>query len=236
MNSCEVRRRDNVPLVAPMNEQHRILITGGTEYVGGRLIPLLQDRDSEFQLRLMAGQPDYLRARVGDGIEIIAGDVTQPATLDAVLQCVDTAYYLGQSMGSGGDFEDRDLPAARNFADAAKANDVKPIIYLGGRGDHDEIFPKHLRSGHEVCSVSRESGVQVIELQASIVIGSGSLSFEVIRALVQKLHRMICPKWVSTCAQPIAIEDVLAYLCLALEHEPGDSRAYEIAGLTRFLS
>ena len=213
-----------------MNAIRKILITGGTGYVGGRLIPLLRDRSSEFLLRLMARKPEYLRARVGDDCEIVAGDVTKPETLMAALEGIDTAYYLIHSMGSGEDFEDQDRVAARNFAEAAKANGVKRIVYLGGLGVQDESLSKHLRSRHEVGVVLRESGAQVIEFRASIVIGSGSLSFELIRALVQKLPVMICPKWVSTQAQPIAIEDVLAYLSYAIDHVAGESRVYEIGG------
>ena len=213
-----------------MNSPRKILITGGTGYVGGRLIPLVRDRGDEFQLRLMARQPEYLRARVGDDVEIVEGDVTRPETLAAALEGIDTAYYLIHSMGCGQDFEEQDRLAARNFAQAAKASDVKRIVYLGGLGVQDESLSKHLRSRHEVGAVLQESGAQVIEFRASIVIGSGSLSFELIRALVQKLPVMICPKWVSTAAQPIAIEDVLAYLSFALDHEAGESRVYEIGG------
>ena len=213
-----------------MNSPRKILITGGTGYVGGRLIPLVRDRGDEFQLRLMARQPEYLRARVGDDVEIVEGDVTRPETLAAALEGIDTAYYLIHSMGSGQDFEEQDRLAARNFAQAAKASGVKRIVYLGGLGVQDESLSKHLRSRHEVGAVLQESGAQVIEFRASIVIGSGSLSFELIRALVQKLPVMICPKWVSTAAQPIAIEDVLAYLSFALDHEAGESRVYEIGG------
>ncbi|MEQ9408029.1 MAG: SDR family oxidoreductase [Fuerstiella sp.] len=213
-----------------MNAPRTILITGGTGYVGGRLIPLLQDRQDEFHLRLMARKPEYLRARVGDQFEIVSGDVTVPETLRAALEGVDTAFYLVHSMGSGQDFEDQDRRAARNFAQAAKACGVRRIIYLGGLGENSEQLSKHLRSRHEVGTVLQESGAQVIEFRASIIIGSGSLSFELIRALVQKLPVMICPKWVSTAAQPIAIEDVLAYLTYALDHEPGPCRVYEIGG------
>jgi len=213
-----------------MNSVRKILITGGTGYVGGRLVPLLKDRIPEIHLRLMARKPDYLRPRAGEGIDIVEGDVTKPATLAKALEGIDTAYYLIHSMGSGEDFEDQDRSAARNFAQAAKAAGVQRIVYLGGLGDEDESLSKHLRSRHEVGNVLRESGAQVIEFRASIIIGSGSLSFELIRSLVQKLPVMICPKWVSTAAQPIAIEDVLAYLSQALDHEPGESQIYEIGG------
>ena len=120
-------------------------------------------------------------------------------------------------MGAGKDFEDEDRIAARNFAEAAKRNGVRRIIYLGGLGEEQQQLSKHLRSRQEVGHILRESGAQVIEFRASIVIGSGSLSFELIRALVQKLPVMICPKWVSTPAQPIAIEDLLSYLLAAID-------------------
>lgn len=213
-----------------MTTARNILITGGTGYVGGRLIPLLLNSSKQFNLRLMARKPQYLRARVDRNVDIVQGDVTKPATLAAALDGIDTAYYLIHSMGSGQDFEDEDRIAARNFAEAAKAKGVKRIIYLGGLGEHDEYLSKHLRSRHEVGTVLKESGAEVIEFRASIIIGSGSLSFELIRALVRKLPVMICPKWVSTAAQPIAIEDVLAYLTGALDLESGESRLYEIGG------
>lgn len=213
-----------------MTTAKNILITGGTGYVGGRLIPLLLSRSGEFNLRLMARRPQYLRARVGENAAIVQGDVTKPATLTAALDGIDTAYYLIHSMGSGQDFEAEDRIAARNFAQAAKEKGVSRIIYLGGLGEHDEHLSKHLRSRHEVGTVLKESGAEVIEFRASIIIGSGSLSFELIRALVRKLPVMICPRWVSTAAQPIAIEDVLAYLSGALDLECEESRVYEIGG------
>lgn len=207
----------------------RILITGGTGYVGGRLIPLLRERE-DIQLRLMARNPDYLRARVGSEIEITHGDVMDPDSLADSLEGIDIALYLIHSMGSGSDFEDEDRRAAHNFAIAAKKAKVKRIVYLGGLGAETENLSKHLRSRHEVGKVLKESQAQVIEFRASIIIGSGSLSFELIRALVQKLPVMICPRWVSTNAQPIAIEDVLSYLIQSIDHESGPSCVYEIGG------
>ncbi len=206
----------------------QILVTGGTGYVGGRLIPLLAAQG--VSLRLMARQPDYLRSRVDALHEVVAGDVTDRSSLAGCLEDIHTAYYLIHSMGSGEDFEEQDRDAARNFAEAAKHAGVKRIVYLGGLGDEGEDLSKHLRSRQEVGRVLRESGAQVIELRASIVIGSGSLSFELIRALVQKLPIMICPKWVSVPAQPIAIEDLLRYLVKSLDLEMGESRVFEIGG------
>lgn len=211
-----------------MEPQNKILVTGGTGYVGGRLIPLLEQRGES--LRLMARRTDYLRSRVGAQLEIVEGDVTKPDSLNDALRNIDTAYYLVHSMGSGDDFEQQDRQAARNFAKAARENNVRRIIYLGGLGDESEELSKHLRSRQEVGEVLKESGAKVIEFRASIIIGSGSLSFELIRSLVQKLPVMICPRWVGTLTQPIAIEDILAYLVSALDLDGAGNQVYEIGG------
>lgn len=152
------------------------------------------------------------------------------ASLDRAVQGVGTAYYLVHSMGSDRDFEREDREAAFNFAEAARAAGVRRIIYLGGLGDPDHELSKHLRSRQETGAILDSSDAQVIEFRASIVIGSGSLSFELIRALVQRLPVMICPKWVNVLAQPIAIEDVLEYLIEALDLPGSESRIFEIGG------
>ncbi len=211
-----------------MSDASRILVTGGTGYVGGRLIPLLEQRG--YQVRCLARRPEFLQSRVGPQTEVVAGDVLQPESLNRALAGVETAFYLVHSMGSGKDFEDEDRIAARNFADAAQNNGVRRIVYLGGLGEEQQQLSKHLRSRQEVGQILRESGAQVIEFRASIVIGSGSLSFELIRALVQKLPVMICPKWVSTPAQPIAIEDLLSYLLATMDLPDGPSDIFEIGG------
>ncbi len=206
----------------------RILVTGGTGYVGGRLIPLLE-RSGAF-IRCLARRPEFLRSRVSAKTEIVEGDVLHIDSLRTALQGIDTTYYLVHSMGTGKDFEDEDRLAARNFAEAARECGVGRIIYLGGLGDEEQKLSKHLRSRQEVGQILRESGAQVIEFRASIVIGSGSLSFELIRSLVQRLPVMICPKWVSTPAQPIAIEDLLNYLLAAIDLPPGPGDIFEIGG------
>lgn len=211
-----------------MTDGPRILVTGGTGYVGGRLIPLLERQG--LGVRCLARRPEFLRARVDGGTEVVAGDLLQPETLKPALEGIETAYYLVHSMGAGGDFEDEDRAAARHFAEAARRCGVKRIVYLGGLGEDDPALSKHLRSRQEVGRILRESGAQVIEFRASIVIGSGSLSFELIRALVQKLPVMVCPKWVMTPAQPIAIEDLLSYLLAALDLPHGASQVFEIGG------
>jgi uncharacterized protein YbjT (DUF2867 family) len=147
------------------------------------------------------------------------------------LQGIHTAYYLVHLMSGSKDFEREDRQAAMNFAWAARANGVRSIIYLGGLGDDaDPKLSPHLRSRHEVGTILRESGVETIEFRASIVIGAGSLSFDLMKSLSNRLPMMICPRWLSTPTQPIAVDDVLAYL-LAERDLPADkSRIFEIGG------
>ena len=205
-----------------------VLLTGATGYVGGRLLSRLEQRG--VRVRCLTRRPEALRGRVGSTTEIVAGDVLDPASLAAALQGVDTAYYFVHSMGADRDFEEEDRRAATNFAQAARAAGVRRIIYLGGLGNPDEKLSKHLRSRQETGDVLRKHHPQVIEFRASIVIGSGSLSFEMLRALVERLPVMICPRWVRVMAQPIAVEDLLAYLLEALELPDGPSQIYEIGG------
>jgi uncharacterized protein YbjT (DUF2867 family) len=163
----------------------------------------------------------------------VAGDLLEAGTLPAALEGVETAYYLVHSMGSAGDFEGEDRRAAEGFAAAARAAGVLRVIYLGGLGDEGRALSSHLRSRHDVGNVLREKGLPVIEFRASIVIGSGSLSFEMIRALVERLPVMITPRWVSAEAQPIAVGDLIAYLTRALDADPSGNPVYEIGGADR---
>ena len=205
----------------------RILLTGATGYIGGRLLARLEE--AGYQVRCMARRPEYLRDRVGEATEVVHGDVLDRASLDTALAGIDTAYYLIHSMGSAGGFEDQDREAARSFGAAARAAGVRRIIYLGGLGSGDDLS-QHLASRQETGAVLRESGVATVEFRASVIIGSGSLSFQMVRSLVEKLPVMIVPRWVSTRAQPISVEDVLDYLVEELEHERSESRIYEIGG------
>ncbi len=209
-------------------EPNSVLLTGASGYVGGRLLPLLEARG--LQVRCLARRPENLKHRIGPCTEVVGGDVLDASSLVDTFVGVDTAYYLVHSMGSSGSFEEQDRLAAGNFAAAAKNAGIKRIIYLGGLGEDSKQLSPHLRSRHEVGEILRESGCQVIEFRASIVIGSGSLSFELVRALVQRLPLMICPKWVSVLAQPIAIEDLLEYLIAGLDWNGDASRIFEIGG------
>ncbi|MBW2541678.1 MAG: SDR family oxidoreductase [Deltaproteobacteria bacterium] len=206
----------------------RILVTGATGYVGGRLLRALEDRG--LPVRCLARKPAHLSSRVNAGTEVVQGDVVSGDGLEAALRGVETAYYLIRSMGAANGFEAADRQAALNFGAAARAAGVARIIYLGGLADESQPLSPHLRSRIEVGQLLRESGVPVIEFRASIVIGSGSLSFEMIRSLVEHLPVLVTPRWVSMPAQPIGIDDLLAYLLEAAEADPASSPVYEIGG------
>jgi uncharacterized protein YbjT (DUF2867 family) len=205
-----------------------ILLTGATGYVGGRLLRALEAKGHA--VRCLARRPEYLKPRVDPRTEVVQGDCLEPATLAPAMADIDAAYYMVHSMGSSGDFEDLDRQAAQNFGEAARQAGVRRIIYLGGLGEQEEDLSPHLRSRQETGETLRTCGVPVLEFRASVILGSGSLSFELIRALVERLPAMICPKWVQIKAQPIAIEDVIAYLTKALELPDGESRVFEIGG------
>jgi uncharacterized protein YbjT (DUF2867 family) len=205
-----------------------VLLTGASGYIGGRLLKALEKAD--WPVRCIARRPDLLRPRVDLLTEVVQADCLDRSSLPPSMAGVNTAYYLVHSMGSPGKFDQEDRQAAQNFADAARESGIRRIIYLGGLGNEGQALSAHLRSRHEVADILRSSGIPTIEFRASIVIGSGSLSFEMIRALVQRLPVMICPRWVEVKAQPIAVEDVIAYLMEALELAAEQSSVFEIGG------
>jgi len=205
-----------------------ILLTGATGYVGGRLLRRLEELGCP--IRCLARRPEFLQAHVGPQTELVRGDVLDAASLSPALRDVAVAYYLVHSMGSTGNFEEQDRQAAQNFAAAARAAGVRRIIFLGGLGEDGDALSPHLRSRHEVGDRLRASGVPVIEFRASIVIGSGSLSFELVRALVERLPVMVTPRWVRVLAQPIAINDMLAYLIAARDLPVTGSTTFEVGG------
>lgn len=193
----------------------RVLLTGATGYVGGRLLPRLLSDGHE--VRALSRNPDG--ASLPAEVEVRKGDPVADEGLDEALAGADLAYYLIHSMGRGSGsasrFAERDREAAGNFARAARRAGVERIAYLGGLGgDHPESS-EHLRSRHEVAEILAEEGPQQIYLRAAMVIGSGSASFEMLRHLVGRLPVMICPRWIDTRTQPIAISDVEEVLALA---------------------
>lgn len=203
------------------------LLTGATGYVGGRLLRRLE-RDG-VAIRCLCRDPEALGWRVAPGTEIVPGDLLQPASLGTAFRGVETAFYLVHSMNSGPQFEAAEGAAAVNFAQAARAAGVQRIVYLGGLANGGDLS-RHMRSRAKTGDILRSSGIPVIEFQASVVIGSGSASFEMIRALVERLPLMITPRWVNTAAQPIAIEDVIEYLAAAIQLPLEASLTVEIGG------
>lgn len=207
-----------------------ILVAGASGYVGRQLVKSLAS--SQYPVRCLVRHRGSISSIASETIEMVQGDALDYGSLKSSLAGIHTAFYLIHSMGSEGDFCERDRRAAQNFAAAAKEQGVKRIIYLGGLGG-DEKLSSHLSSRQEVGQILRDSGILTIEFRASIIIGSGSLSFEMIRTLVEKLPIMITPRWVQTLAQPIAIEDVIAYLTEAIEIPLDTSKIFEIGGPDR---
>lgn len=204
-----------------------VLLTGASGYIGGRLLPLLEAAGE--RVRCAVRHPSYLRSRVEPGTEVVYADLLDPGSIRAALYGVHTAYYLVHSMGSDVDFEERDRQLAHNFVEAARISGVKRIIYLGGLARGENLSP-HLASRQEVGKILRDSGVLTIEFRASIIIGSGSLSFEMVRGLVERLPVMPTSNWVRSLAQPIAVEDVLEYLLEARDVTVEESTVFEIGG------
>jgi uncharacterized protein YbjT (DUF2867 family)/ligand-binding SRPBCC domain-containing protein len=208
-----------------MSSGRRLLVTGATGYVGGRLLPALLERNEH--VRCLARRPEAVAPR--PGLEIVAGDALDAPAVRRALDGVDTAYYLIHAMGAADGFQERDRQAATIFAEAARDAGVKRIVYLGGLGSGPGLST-HLASRQEVGRLLASTGVETIEFRASIVIGSGSLSFELVRSLTERLPAMLTPRWVRTRTQPIAIEDLVAYLVAALDLEPGAGEVFEIGG------
>ncbi len=206
----------------------KILVTGATGYIGGRLVPRLLAQDAD--VRCLAREPARLAGRFA-GAEIVQGDVFKRDDLLRAFEGVSVAYYLVHSMSDNKrDFAASDRIAAKTFGDTAREAGVARIIYLGGLGDDGEALSHHLRSRHEVGEILRASGVPVTEFRAAVIVGSGSASFEMMRYLTERLPVMIAPKWVDTRCQPIAVRDVLAYLVAELDIERHGNVVREIGG------
>lgn len=204
-----------------------ILLTGATGYIGGRLLRRLEAADQH--PRCLTRRPEALAGRVAADTPIVAGDLLDPASLAIAMRGVRTAYYLVHSMGASRDFKELDRRAAANFARAARAAGVARIIYLGGLGSGGDLS-EHLASRQEVGRILRTYGVTTIELRASIVIGAGSASFDMVRELVERIPAIPAPSWLRTAAQPIAVDDGVEYLVAASTLKLATSAVFEIGG------
>ncbi|NBQ41408.1 MAG: NAD-dependent epimerase/dehydratase family protein, partial [Mycobacteriaceae bacterium] len=212
-----------------MAEKLRCLVTGATGYIGGRLVPRLLD--SGFAVRALARNPEKL-ANVPwrDRIEVARGDLSDPVSLEAAFEDVDVVYYLVHSMGLARDFAAEERRAAQNVVGAARRAGVRRIVYLSGLHPEGAELSKHLESRTTVGEILIASGIETVVLQAGVVVGSGSASFEMVRHLTDRLPVMTTPKWVHNKIQPIAIRDVLYYLVAAATCTVPESRAWDIGG------
>ncbi|MFC6731326.1 MULTISPECIES: NAD(P)H-binding protein [unclassified Haladaptatus] len=204
----------------------RVLVTGATGFVGRLLVPALLEAGHEVRVLVR----DAARYDALEGVSVFEGDLLEPWGADEALDGIDAAYYLVHSMGSSGDFRERDRRAAHNFERAASRAGVSRVFYLGGLGEDRDNLSEHLKSRREVERILREGDYDLTTLRAAIIIGDGSTSFEMVRQLADRLPVMVTPKWVDTKCQPIAIEDVIAYLVGALSVPETAGETYEIGG------
>jgi uncharacterized protein YbjT (DUF2867 family) len=207
----------------------RILVTGATGYLGGLLIPELIAQG--YSVRCMVRDEKKVDGREWiHAIEVVEADVLKRESLAKAMADIDAAYYLIHSMAAGKDFHEQDLLAAKNFSQSAEVAGVKQLIYLGGLGNPESDLSVHLRSRQETGNALRESNIPVTEFRAAVIVGSGSISFEMIRYLTERVPVMICPTWVYTKTQPIAVTDVINYLLSALQTAECLDKIIEIGG------
>ena len=203
-----------------------VLVTGANGFIG-RLLTQALLREN-VHLRCLVRKES---AQTDSEMEIVTGDLLEPATLPAAMAGIDTAYYLVHAMAGGrAGFERRDREAAENFVHAAETGGIRRVIYLGGLGETGDELSEHLKSRLEVAEILRSGKFATTFLRAAIIIGAGGASFEMVKALVERLPFMITPRWVTTLCQPIAVEDVISYLIGCLNDERTSGGTFDIGG------
>ncbi len=207
----------------------RILVTGASGYIGGRLVPELMARGYKVRIMIRSFSPEY--AGRWPGAEVVVADVLSKDQVTKALEGVDTAYYLVHSLVLGPkEFAAADIEGARNFREAAEAMGIRRIIYLGGLGDVRNNLSPHLHSRAQVAGDLQKGRVPVTVLRAAVIVGSGSASYEIIQHLVKKLHFFFIPPWAKNRCQPIAVRDVVKYLVGVLEHPAAAGQSFDIGG------
>jgi uncharacterized protein YbjT (DUF2867 family) len=213
----------------PLTEMGKVLVTGASGYIGGRLVPELLARGYKVKVMVRADSPAY--RELWPDVDVIAADALDLEQLKVALKGIDTAYFLIHSLLLGHkEFAAADIQAAVNFRIAADENRVKRIIYLGGLGDTQSKLSPHLKSRIQVAEQLKKGKVPVTTLRAAIIIGSGSASYEIIQNLVKRLPFILVPRWAKTKCQPIGIRDVIKYLVGVMETPQTSGGSFDIGG------
>jgi len=212
-----------------MTSEKLVLVTGATGYVGGCLVPRLLEKG--YRVRVLVRDPARLSGRTWLAqVDVVVGDILSPHILKQAMQGISTTYYLVHNMASGGNYVEKEINSARNFVSAAGVAGVEHIIYLGGLADPDDDLGLHMRSRIQTGDILRQGIVTVTEFRSSLIIGSGSISFEMIRYITEQFPILFGPVWIKKRTQPISIQNVLDYLLSALDNQNSRGRIYEIGG------
>src|ERR671922_2568124 len=233
--TIELSDRLESPIMHQDPKPQRILVAGGSGFIGRRLIAKLTESSSSHEIICLTRKPESLHRVLGDSVKVLKGDVSIQSEIEQALQDVDVAFYLVHAMEGDSKrwkkFAERDRLAAKNFTRAASHCGVKRIIYLGGlsHGSNDELS-EHMRSRKEVGEILSSGSAQVTIFRAAVILGQGGGSFQMLQYLVERLPVMICPRWVLTKCQPIAVGDVVEYLAKCIDVKETEAKTFDIGG------